>query len=70
MLPLLIPLLILLSVISYNIPIKSAQEDNTNFLTHTNTNLGFTIKYPSDWSVDESDITNHILLTAGFSKQK
>ena len=38
----------ILSVISYNIPIASAQEDNTNFLTYTNTNLCFTIKYASD----------------------
>jgi hypothetical protein len=27
-----------------------------NFLTYTNTNYGFTIKYPSDWNVDESAI--------------
>jgi hypothetical protein len=28
-----------------------------NFLTYTNTNYGFTIKYPSDWNVDDSNIT-------------
>jgi len=30
-------------------------QDNTNFLTYTNTDLGFTIKYPSDWLVNESN---------------
>jgi hypothetical protein len=28
-----------------------------NFLTYTNTNYGFTIKYPSDWNVDDSNTT-------------
>jgi hypothetical protein len=28
-----------------------------NFLTYTNTNYGFTIKYPSDWNVDDSNST-------------
>jgi PsbP-like protein len=35
-----------------------AQQDNTNFLTYTNTYLSFTIKYPSDWTINESDIVN------------
>ena len=29
----------------------------TEFLTYTNVNYGFTIKYPSDWNVDDSNIT-------------
>jgi hypothetical protein len=28
-----------------------------NFLTYTNTNYGFTIKYPSDWNIDDSNTT-------------
>lgn len=28
-----------------------------NLLTYTNVNYGFTIKYPSDWNVDDSNIT-------------
>jgi hypothetical protein len=32
-----------------NMPLVSAQQDTTNFLTYTNTDLGFTIKYPYNW---------------------
>jgi hypothetical protein len=39
----------------YNIPLASAQGANAGFLTYTNTDLGFTIKYPSDWTVNETD---------------
>ena len=46
----------ILSIITHNIPLANAQQDNTNFLTYTNTKLGFTIKYPPDWTVDESNI--------------
>jgi hypothetical protein len=28
------------------------------FLTYTNSNLGFTIKYPSDWAIDEGSIVS------------
>ena len=28
-----------------------------NFLTYNNVNYGFTIKYPSDWNVDDSNTT-------------
>ena len=48
--------LFILSIITHSIPLANAQQDNTNFLTYTNTNLGFTIKYPPDWTVDESNI--------------
>jgi hypothetical protein len=47
-----------LSVIAYNIPIAAAQNDNANFLTYTNTNLGFTIRYPSNWTVNDRNIVN------------
>ena len=50
--------LMILYVISYNIPIATAQQDSANFLTYTNTNLGFTIKYPSNWTVNASNIIN------------
>ena len=41
-------------------PLANAQQDNANFLTHTNTDFSFTIKYPSYWTVDESGMsTNH-----------
>jgi hypothetical protein len=48
--------LFILYIITHSIPLANAQQDNTNFLTYTNTNLGFTIKYPPDWTVDESNI--------------
>jgi hypothetical protein len=54
-LPLVVSLFILY-IITHSIPLANAQQDNTNFLTYTNTNLGFTIKYPPDWTVDESNI--------------
>jgi|SRR5919205_3922440 hypothetical protein len=41
---------------SISIPLVNAQQDSTNFLTYTNANLGFTIKYTPDWTVDESNI--------------
>src|ERR687885_2187798 len=40
---------LVLSNIASNIPAAGAQQNTTNFLTYTNTDLGFTIKYPSDW---------------------
>jgi hypothetical protein len=45
-------------IVGYNIPIAVAQNDNANFLTYTNTDLGFTIKYPSNWIVNDRDIVN------------
>jgi hypothetical protein len=30
---------------------------NSSFLTYTNTDLGFTMKYPSDWTVDDKDMS-------------
>ena len=54
----------ILSAIVHNIPIVRAQQDNTNFLTHTNTDLGFTIKYPLDWTVNGSNIINGYKVTS------
>ena len=51
-LPLLFMLFIFLSVVN-EIPFTRAQQNNTNFITYTNTNLGFTIKHPFDWTVDD-----------------
>jgi hypothetical protein len=49
-LSLLFLLFIFLNVV-YDIPFTRAQQNNVNFITYTNTNLGFTIKHPSDWTV-------------------
>ena len=54
----------ILSAIAHNVPIVRAQQDNTNFLTHTNTDLGFTIKYPLDWTVNGSNIINGYKVTS------
>jgi hypothetical protein len=54
-----LPLLTVLSMfpgIISNIPFAEAQQANSNFLTYTSTDLGFTIKYPSDWTVNEDRI--------------
>jgi hypothetical protein len=47
-----------LSTIESNVPAASAQQDSTNFLTYTSTGLGFTIKYPSNWTVDDNAVVN------------
>ena len=39
----------LLSNVTCNMRVASAQQHTMNFLTYANTDLGFTIKYPSDW---------------------
>ena len=51
-LSLLFLLFIFLSVV-YDIPFTRAQQNNANFITYINTNLGFTIKDPSDWTVND-----------------
>jgi PsbP-like protein len=48
----------ILSVIAYNTIPATAQQDSSNFLTYTNIDLGFTMKYPSDWTVDDTNVTN------------
>ena len=50
--PLLFLLFIFFSVV-YDIPFTRAQQNNANFITYINTNLGFTIKHPSDWTVND-----------------
>jgi hypothetical protein len=37
------------SNIASNVPVVNAQQNIPNFLTYADTDLGFTIKYPSDW---------------------
>ena len=51
-------LFILLYAIAYSISIARAQQNNANFLTYTNKDLGFSIKYPSNWTVNISNILN------------
>jgi hypothetical protein len=57
LLPSFILLFLLCSTVHNTVPVR-AQQDSTNLLRYTNTDLGFTIKYPSDWTVDESHIVD------------
>jgi hypothetical protein len=43
---------------SLSLSTQALAQVNSTFLTYTNTDLGFTIKYPSDWTVNESGIAN------------
>ena len=46
-------------IVVYNsIPTAAAQNDNANVLTYTNIQLGFTINYPSNWTLNDRDIVN------------
>jgi hypothetical protein len=54
-LPIFLLLFIFLSLL-YDIPFTRAQQDN--FLTYTNTDFGFTIKHPPNWTVNDMDIVN------------
>jgi hypothetical protein len=38
-------------------------QDNPSFLTYTNTNLGFTFKYPPDWKVYEYEVESGGVIT-------
>lgn len=49
-------LILLTSILFYIPPNAIAQQDNTNFLTYANTDYGFTLKYPSNWTVNDTDI--------------
>jgi len=50
--------LLVISVLSCNFPIAAAQQNNTSFLTYTNADLGFTIRYPWNWTVNASNTIN------------
>ena len=49
-------LLLIPLTLSHILPYAIAQQDKTNFLTYTNTDYGFTLKYPSNWTVNATDI--------------
>ena len=40
------------------IPTAAAHKDNANFLTYTSIQLGFTISYPLNWTLNDRDIVN------------
>ena len=67
-----LPLLVssfVLSNIASDIPVASAQQNTTNFLTYTNTNIGFTMKYPSNWkSIVQkgSDGSNYLIFISAL----
>jgi hypothetical protein len=60
----------MICVISCNFPIAAAQQNNTSFLTYTNTELGFTIRYPWNWTVNASDTINGHKVTSFTSPDR
>ena len=52
----------MLVFLAIQLPSVSAQ---TKYLTYTNTNVGFTIKYPSDWTVNDTNTNNIIFNKVG-----
>ena len=62
--------LMMICVISCNFPIAAAQQNNTSFLTYTNTELGFTIRYPWNWTVNASDTINGHKVTSFTSPDR
>jgi hypothetical protein len=50
--------LMMLSVIAYYVPIARAQQDSTstNLQTYINADLGIILKYPSNWTVNDTRI--------------
>jgi hypothetical protein len=50
-------LVVLSSVLLPNLSTQALAQVNSSFLTYTNTDLGFTINYPSDWSIDDKNMS-------------
>jgi hypothetical protein len=57
-------LVVLSSVLLPNLSTLALAQVNSSFLTYTNTDLGFTMKYPSDWTVDDKNLTLGIKFTS------
>jgi hypothetical protein len=69
-LPLLLPLLVL-SDLEFALPLAKAQQDSAaSFLIYTNRDLGFTIKYPFNWTVNASNIINGQKVTSFTSPDR
>ena len=62
--------LMMISVISCNFPIAAAQQSNTSFLTYANADLGTTIRYPWNWTVNASNTINGHKVTSFSSPDK
>jgi hypothetical protein len=41
-------------------PAPTPQDESANWETYTNTDLGYSIKYPNSWQVDESGLQNSL----------
>jgi len=53
-------LVVLSSVLSPSLSTQVLGQVNPSFLTYTNTDLGFTMKYPSDWTANDKNITSGV----------
>ena len=62
--------LLVISVLSCNFPIAAAQQNNTSFLTYTNADLGFTIRYPWNWTVNAGNTINGHKVTSFTSPDR
>jgi len=51
-------LVVLSSVLLPNLSTQALAQVNPSFLTYTNTDLGFTMKYPSDWTLDAKNVSS------------
>jgi hypothetical protein len=60
---------VFLSILS-DTPFARAQQGNTTFMTHTNADLGFTIKHPWNWTVNASNTINGHKVTSFTSPDK
>jgi hypothetical protein len=50
-------LVVLSSVLLPNLSTLALAQVNSSFLTYTNTDLGFTMKYPSDWTMVDKNMS-------------
>ena len=60
----------MISVISCNLTIAAAQQNNTSFVTYINADLGFTIRYPWNWTVNASNTINGHKVTSFTSPDR
>ena len=53
-------LVVLSSTLLLSLSTQALVQVNSSLLTYTNTDLGFTMKYPSSWTVDDKNLTSGI----------
>jgi hypothetical protein len=51
---------VLSSTLLLSLSKQALAQVNSSFLTYTNTDLGFTMKYPSDWSIEDKNMSTGV----------